>query len=182
MNTFSCSVPFTRTNTVSQKKKLLKVHILTAVLQDHDTVADSSQIKEWEVKQIFGCDLIKTRIRKKSKLIGSYCLKSLKQWKFTIPTFCYSLSCDTHHPWCHLSPYGVCYLPHIWKRISLTSSTTRIYYCHPHSAEKKPRFWGLKCLLSEKRESHSRNLFALSMKSMMVIIILLIIMLSYLHK
>lgn len=43
---------------------------------------------------------------------------------------------------------------------------------------RKPRFWELKCLLSHKRESHSLNLFALSMKSMMTIIILLIIMLS----
>lgn len=43
---------------------------------------------------------------------------------------------------------------------------------------RKPRFGELKCLPSQKRERHSLNLFALSMKSIMIIIILLIIMFS----
>lgn len=89
----------------------------------------------------------------------------------------FPLSCNIHHPWCHHSPYGACYLPHIWNRIALTSSIIRIYCRHPHSADEDAMVLKVE-MPSLSEESHSLNQFALSMKSIMIIIILLIIMLS----
>lgn len=88
-----------------------------------------------EIKWIFGCGLLTTRIRK-IKFNIHLLPKLLKIYH---SHFLFPLSYNIHCPWCHHSLCDACYLPHIWNRLLFTSLIIRIYYCHPTFADEEAK-------------------------------------------